>query len=110
MNIINFFVQGSSDSPYHVTFKKSGNNLSAFCTCTAGLSGQYCKHRFNILGGISTGIVSENLDQVAIVSSWLPGSNVEKAMLAVMDAEEGFEQAKQKLSAAKKLLAKSFRD
>ena len=110
MNIIHFLVQGSSEAPYHVTFQKEDKNLSAYCSCPAGENGQYCKHRFNILGGITEGIVSNNLDQVHIVKSWLVGTDVEKALLAVMDAEEKFELAKLELSTSKKRLAKSFRD
>lgn len=110
MNVINFLVQGSQSEPYKVTFQKSGNNLSAFCTCTAGISGQYCKHRFNILGGLSDGVVSRNEADVQLVASWLPGSDVEAALNAVMDAEEKAELAKRELSNAKKQLAKAFRD
>jgi hypothetical protein len=105
-----FLVQGSAVEPYKVTFRKSEDNLSAYCTCPAGENGQYCKHRFNILGGFSDDIVSGNGDDVAVVVSWLPGTDVENAMNDVMDAEEQFESAKLKLSAAKKQLAKAFRD
>jgi len=104
------FVQGSATEPYKVTFRKKDNNLSAYCSCPAGVNGQYCKHRFNILGGLSDGIVSGNGDDIAIVASWLPATDVENAMNDVMDAEEQFENAKLKLSTAKKLLAKAFRD
>jgi uncharacterized Zn finger protein len=55
-----FIVQGSADEPYKVTFRRKGNNLSAYCTCPAGENGQYCKHRFRILAGCDDGIVSEN--------------------------------------------------
>ena len=105
-----FFVQGSAKEPYKVTFRKNDNNLSAFCTCPAGDNGQYCKHRFNILGGITDDIVSGNELGVEVVSSWLTGTDVETALNDVMDAEEQFEIAKLKLSATKKQLAKAFRD
>jgi hypothetical protein len=84
--------------------------LSAYCTCPAGDNGQYCKHRFNILGGITDGIVSGNEISVVEVTSWLTGTDVEAALNDVMDAEEQFEIAKLKLSSAKKQLAKAFRD
>jgi hypothetical protein len=105
-----FFVQGSANEPYKVIFQKTGENLSAYCTCPAGQNGQYCKHRFNILDGLSDGIVSGNGDEVAVVTTWLPGTDVENAMNDFMDAEEQFESAKVKLSTAKKRLAKAFRD
>lgn len=84
--------------------------MSAYCTCAAGDNGQYCKHRFNILGGITEGVVSGNIQDVKIVESWLPGTDVENALNEVMDAEEQFNKAKQKLSSAKKRLAGAFRD
>lgn len=105
-----FLVQGSAREPYKVTFRKNNNYLSAYCTCPAGDNGQYCKHRFNILGGLSVGIVSGNESDVSVVASWLPGTDVEAAMNAVMDAEENCELAKRALSAAKKHLAEAFRN
>lgn len=110
MDTIRFLVQGSSTEPYKVTFQKNGNNLSAFCTCPAGDNGQYCKHRFSILGGFSDEIVSVNESDVQTVAAWLPGTDIEAAMNAVMNAEEKFDLAKRDLSEAKKRLAKAFRD
>ena len=110
MNELTFLVQGSAKEPYKVTFQKKGVNLSAYCTCPAGDNGQYCKHRFSILGGATDGIVSANVLDVKIIVSWLAGSDVELAMNDVMNAEEQFEIAKLKLSAAKKQLAKALRD
>jgi len=105
-----FFVQGSAKEPYKVTFQKTGGNLSAYCTCPAGNNGQYCKHRFNIIGGFTDGIVSGNEHGVKEVTSWLVDTDVEAALNDVMDAEEQYEIAKHKLSVAKKQLAKAFRD
>lgn len=110
MEEICFLVQGSAEEPYKVTFRKKGNNLSAYCTCPAGENGQHCKHRINILCGITDGIVSENEAKVKIVTLWLPGTDVEVALNAVIDAEKKYERAKQGLSAAKKRLARAFRD
>ena len=54
MERIDFLVQGSAFHPYEVKFlKRSEKNLSAYCTCPAGDNGQYCKHRFSILEGIT---------------------------------------------------------
>ena len=36
-NEISFYVKGSSEEPYKVIFvQRSENNLSAYCSCTAG--------------------------------------------------------------------------
>ena len=109
MEEIGFIVQGSAEEPYRVTFRKKGNNLSAYCTCPAGDNGQYCKHRINILCGITQGIVSDNETNVQVVMSWLPGTDLEAALLSVLDAEKQCEKAKIELSAAKKRLTRAFR-
>jgi len=110
MEEIGFIVQGSAEEPYRVTFRKKGNNLSAYCTCPAGDNGQYCKHQINILCGITQGIVSDNEANVQVVMSWLPGTDLEAALLSVLDAEKQCEKAKTELSAAKKRLARAFRE
>lgn len=109
MDVIKFLVQGSAPEPYHVTFTKTNTNLNAFCTCPAGDNGQYCKHRFRILSGSTTSIVSENKDEVALIQSWLPGSDVEKALKEFTEAENECDLAKKRLSLAKKKVAKAMR-
>jgi hypothetical protein len=111
MQEISFEVQGSAAEPYIVVFvKRSDNNLSAYCSCPAGENGQYCKHRFNILDGITKGIVSTNLDDVKIVQSWLPGTDVEKTLIKMRELEREAEKIKKELSVAKKEVAKAMRD
>jgi hypothetical protein len=110
MEEIWFLVQGSSKEPYKVTFRKTANNLAAFCSCPAGENGQHCKHRMNILRGITSGIVSGNEAKVQAVTSWLPGTDVELALSAVLDVERKYEKAKLELSSAKKRLARAFID
>ncbi len=105
-----FFVQGSADEPYRVTFTKSGANLGAYCTCPAGQNGMYCKHRFRILEGEATGLVSENVDDILTVGSWLSGTDVAAAMDAVKTAERDHAEAKKLLSQAKKNLARAMGD
>lgn len=106
-----FEVQGSADEPYRVHFVRSEDgNLSAYCTCPAGENGQYCKHRFRILDGVTKDIVSGNEREVAVVAGWLPGSDVERAMEVVAQAEKEAASAKRSLSQAKKLLATAMRD
>jgi hypothetical protein len=105
MERIEFLVQGSSEDPYRVTFERHGNQIISFCTCLAGENGTYCKHRLSILGGLDTGVVSANLDQVAIVASWLPGSNIDAKLAELAVAERNLQQAKNEVTKAKKKLA-----
>jgi uncharacterized Zn finger protein len=109
MDVIKFLVKGSAPEPYHVTFTKTKNNLNAFCTCPAGENGQYCKHRFDILSGSTNAIVSKNQDEVAIIRTWLPGSDVEEALKEMTQAEHESNLASKRLSLAKKKVAKAMR-
>ena len=111
LQTITFLVQGTAPEPYQVHFALGdGGNITATCTCPAGAMGQYCKHRFNILAGDLTGIASGNEPDVALVASWLPGSDVERALTALGDAEREFRVAKSRVAAAKKAIAKAMAD
>jgi len=109
MDTIKFLVQGSAPEPYHVTFTKTKSNLNAFCTYPAGDNGQCCKHRFGLFSGSTKSIVSENKDDVSIIQSWLPGSDVEAALKEMAEAEHESDLAKKRLSLAKKKVAKAMR-
>ena len=111
MQEISFEVQGSATSPYRVLFvKRSEENLSAYCSCPAGGKGQYCKHRFSILDGKSNGIVSGNIEDVKIVQSWLPGTDIHAAITKVRELEVEADKTKRALAAAKKEVAEVMRD
>ena len=111
MDEIGFEVLGSAPEPYRVTFvKRSPTNLSAYCSCPAGENGQYCKHRFAILDGVENNLVSSNLSDIKIVQSWLPGTDVETALLRVRELEKKAEKIKRELSSPKHDLARAMRD
>jgi hypothetical protein len=109
MEVITFQVQGSAPEPYTTTFSREGNNLTALCTCRAGQVGQYCKHRLNILQGITKAIVSGNERDVQMVGALLKGSDVENVLLDLREAEKRFDEAKKELDYHKKRLARSLR-
>ena len=81
-----------------------------FCTCPAGLNGQYCKHRFRILDGDSTGIISNNLEDVKTVASWMTGSDIEVAIKRVKELELNLRKIEAEMSMLKKQVAKAMRD
>jgi hypothetical protein len=53
--------------------------------------------------------VSPNAAQAAEVASWLAGSNVERALALVVEAEAVMEQAKRAVATAKKALGDTMR-
>ncbi len=109
MEKIIFKVRGSDPEPYKVTFTKDNSIVNAFCTCRAGINGQYCKHRFSIMAGNNDAVVSDNGEKVILVNSWIPGSNVEVVLCELAEAEHEKEKATRRLSAAKKNVAKAMR-
>lgn len=107
---VTFLVQGSADEPYKVLFVNRGDgNISAFCTCPAGMNGLYCKHRINIINGKTDAIVSSNRAEVRKIQSWLIGSNIEAASREVESATRAVETAKAWLTDARKRLAQAMR-
>lgn len=110
MEEIEFLVQGSAPNPYRIVFKKVGLNLTATCTCPAGAVGQYCKHRIRIIMGDPAGIVSGNITAVSDTQNWVRGTDVEKALYDLNEAERQFEEAKTRVSQIKKHLARTLRD
>lgn len=103
-------VQGSAAEPYEVTIQRDGPNLTARCSCPAGIVGQYCKHRFGLLAGDASGIVSENAAEVARVATWLGGSDLELALQELASSEAALEAAKRRVSQAKKVVARAMMD
>ena len=110
MEMLSFLVRGSAAETYEVKLRKDGNNLTALCSCPAGRLGQYCKHRFQILEGEATDIVSDNQSDVSIVKEWLRGTDVEYALQDLRDAEKAAEMANKNLSEAKRKLATALGD
>jgi len=103
-----FRVKGSSSDEYEITFIKDGESLTALCSCPAGQFGGSCKHRVAILDGKSDAITSDNVDQVATVTQWLVGSDVEAALSALREAEEIKGFPKEELAALKKKLGRAM--
>lgn len=103
-----FQVKGSSADPYEVTFIKDGDSLTAICTCPAGTYGNFCKHRIAILDGNAKGVCSENAADAATVVTWLPGTDVEAALLELRQAEKDKDPDKTALNAAKRKLARAM--
>ena len=111
MDTPEFLVQGSSPQPYRVMFhRRAAGNLSAYCTCAAGESGMFCKHRVRILCGLVDGIVSDNHPDVTMVGQWLTGTDVETALQAVVSLEREADRIKRALSEAKKALSRALHD
>ena len=103
-----FNVKGSSSDAYEVTFIKDGASLTALCTCPAGQFGGSCKHRVAILDGNFASVSGDNANQVATVTQWLVGTDVEAALAALRKGEKNSECSKDDKAALKKKLARAM--
>ena len=110
MKEIQFLVQGSAPQPYTVRFVKEEDRLSAYCTCPAGENGQCCKHRLSLLAGDGEAVVSENSYQLEVVTSWLRGTDLEKLLVELTEAEKSYDTAKQRLARAKQHVTQAMRN
>jgi len=105
-----FLVQGSKDEPYEVNFLREDDNLTATCTCTAGMIGTYCKHRTSILLGDTSAIVGGDIDRFDEIENLIPGTDVEDALVDIKELEDEMKQLKKQLTMAKKYLAQTMND
>ncbi len=97
--VFRFRVEGSEPDPYEVTFvQHSPGNISVYCTCKAGQKGEHCKHRLQLIGADVTDLVSDNVDELDVVLSWISGSDIERALDEISAAERAVDAAKKVVS------------
>jgi len=108
MEEISFIIQGSSDEPYEITFKKIGKNFSANCTCPAAQNMLHCKHRLLLLEGKfdKLDVIKGSQRDLDTVLSWLPGSSIEKVLQEVKTADLVVKQAQNNFKALKRKMAR----
>lgn len=101
-------VKGSTPDPYETTFIKDGDSLTALCTCPAGNFSNVCKHRVAILDGKAGAVLDDDKSKVSKVVEWLPGTDVEAALLELRKVESDKAADKGALVAAKRKLARAM--
>ncbi len=94
---LTFLIKGSAPEPYAVTFGRTGNNLTTSCTCPAGKNGQYCKHRFNLMEGDLSALVSKNTGDIAKLHELILGTDVAEAYRPVHEANQAVARIEQVL-------------
>lgn len=101
-----FLVQGSAKEPYEVKFLKKDQKITATCTCQAGRFSGHCKHRVSILTNKPNDIVSENIEDVQKISSWIANTEIENALNHFIQMQELEKKAKSETKKAKKIFEK----
>jgi uncharacterized Zn finger protein len=105
---VEFTVEGSQGDQYAVVFEVTGSKARAFCTCQAGVSGQYCKHRFSIMDGEVSRLSSGNTADVVRLKNLMQGTDLGASYARMLQAEAACADAKKELDAAKKACARTM--
>ncbi|MBF0163192.1 MAG: hypothetical protein HQL97_02870 [Magnetococcales bacterium] len=109
MRELYFQVADSHHKPFEVVIRKNGDNLTALCSCPEGENG-ICVHRLNILRGSVEGIVNGRDDEVRQVVSWVEGTDVGRALRAVLLASNQLQNARDDFVTAKERLVRAMLD
>jgi len=78
------------------------------CTCEAGNNGLCCKHRFALLDGDNSALLSANHDDVLLLRNLIAGTDVERRYELVRALERQKEKLDSKLRLEKKALAREM--
>lgn len=84
-----FRVTGSRGDIYDVGFGRKGGGIVFLCSCPAGWYGSHCRHRFKLLSGDTSDLLSDNADQVVQLKAEISGTALERALaeLRLTEAE-----------------------
>ena len=100
--VIEYRVRGSRGDLYDVRFQRVGPSIQASCSCRAGESGLFCKHRNSLIEGEVGAIVSGDTGKLAMIGEYLSGTDAEAALKALSEAERQLLQAKALVSSRKR--------
>lgn len=100
----------STDEIYQVKATRADANLTISCSCPAGFAKTYCKHRFALISGDITALLSENASDVELLRDMLAGTDVERRLRDLGVAEQALDTAKDNVVKAKRALARAMTD
>ena len=106
MQRMEFRMEGSQGDEHSVAFEFVGGNARAMCTCRAGASGQFCKHRVALLRGNGLRLLSDNANDLVQLDARMKGTDLERAYDDVLSAIRAKAEAERVIVAAKRRLAK----
>ena len=101
---LRFLVRGSQGDPYTGSFATGADGeVSSACTCMAGRTGRFCKHRVALLDGDVSDLLSDNGQDVARLREQLAGTALERAHQEMVriggrDGYQALEQASREAS------------
>jgi hypothetical protein len=99
---LSFKVQGSAEEPYSVSFFYERGELTASCTCSAGIKFQPCKHWKGVLTGERQNYLGSLSDeQIELIQSSLKGTQLLLAWQELKNVERELAFLKKKLNSAR---------
>jgi uncharacterized Zn finger protein len=106
--MLKFIVKGSQGNEYQIVLEKSAAALNLSCTCAAGLSGTWCKHRFSLLAGEVSALLSNNTHDMAQFKNMITGSAIERRFTVICALEKEKERLDATLKAEKKAIGREM--
>lgn len=110
---LRFSVMGDNGDLHEVVIERDSvdiGNLQAHCSCGDAQHGDLCAHRFEVLEGDISNVVSENLDDVQMLREWIKGSDIEVAMQNLSKAKTELKLAFEKVEHCRKILVRRMLD
>jgi DNA polymerase-3 subunit epsilon len=110
---IKFIVKGSTGKNYTILARRIGDKLRISCTCEAAKNRRWCKHRTALLNGDQENIVSNNLDDIALLREMAAEAEIDYTYAAVSASRQspGTAKARPRLTRrTKTLVSAEFRE
>ncbi len=99
--------KSSSGEPYNVDFIEEHGRLSVFCNCKAGMYGQLCKHKTELIGGDESRLfdASEKDRMVQVRAMLSTAPEVQSLAGNIGDSEKLIRREQAKVKSLKKKFA-----
>jgi len=108
-NYIEVFVKSSSGDPYTVKFYLDENEISASCSCPAGIYRMLCKHIIHLISDDDSILYDKNQKKLMKqISSHLQKTNIPSLLCELNESEMLLKKAQQEAKKAKKNIEKAI--
>ncbi len=108
-NYVEIFAKSSSGNPYTVRFYLDENEISAFCSCPAGVYRILCKHVMRIINGDDSILYDRSQKKLMEqIVSHLQKTIIHSLLSELNESEILLKKAQQKAKKAKKNLEKAI--
>ena len=103
-----FEVLGSEGDVYRVTFVQASGGVRVSCTCRAGMSGLFCKHRLALMAGDRSRMVSpEKADELDLVMGWAELAPIKEQIAKLHQVQGQIDELEKVEAGLKKAVAKA---